>query len=177
MYRERLSRVVVEDYRAGHPRLLPPGSPCRGEAAELHVRERRGFAVERACDLLSGGIAMRVQNAVAAVGGFARQRQLARMPIELRAPADQLPDDFRPLLDQRPHGVQVAESIARDERVLLVEFDVIVFPERDRDTALGVLRRRFLEGVLGDHQNTTRFGKLDGGTQPRYTGADNEKIR
>ena len=53
---------------------------------------------QRPPDLRPRGIAMRVENAIAAVRALARQHQLATFAVEVRAPAKQFLDPQRAFL-------------------------------------------------------------------------------
>ena len=96
--------------------------------------------VERARNLAAGGIAVRVQHAAAAVRAFAGEQQAAALTIELGAPVDQLVNRRRPFLHQCAHGPRVAQAVAGDQRVLLVQFDLVVVAQRGGDSALRVFR-------------------------------------
>ena len=81
---------------------------------------------------------MRVQDAVAAVRALARECQLVALAVERGAPLDQFLNRRRTLFHQRAHGDRVAQTIAGIQRVLFVQFDLVVVAERDRDATLRV---------------------------------------
>src|SRR5205823_763798 len=99
------------------------------------------------------------------------------LAVERCAPLDQLLNRRGAFLDERMYGLAIAQAIARLQRVLLMETDLVVIAQRDRDATLRVFGRGFAKAVLGDYQDAARFGKLDGRTQPRYSGSYDEKIR
>ena len=170
-------RALLVDQRAGRLAVFDQQVRDHGVAAEFDVGQRGGLAVERAGDLAPGGIAVRVQHAVAAVRAFAREGEAVALAVELRAPLDQLLDGARTLLHQRAHGVAVAQPVAGGERVLLVQFHFVVVAERHGDAALRVLRGGFAQRVLGHHQHAAGGGQFDGRAQSGYSGADHEEIR
>ncbi len=133
--------------------------------------------VERARDFAAGGIAVGVQNAVAAVRPFAGEGQLAAFAVELRAPVDQLPDGRGTLFHQGVDGGAVAQAVPRVERIPLVQFHLVVVAQRDGDPALRVLRGGFVQALLGHHQHRPGRGQVDGGAQPRHAGADYQEVR
>ena len=83
----------------------------------------------------------------------------------------------RPLFDQRVNGRAVAQAVAGEQRVLLVQFHLVVVAQRDRDATLRVFGRGFAEAVLGDDQDRARFGEFDCRAQPRHSGSYYKKIR
>ena len=103
--------------------------------------------------------------------------QLPAFAIELRAPVDQLLDGRRAFFHQRAHRRRIAQAIPGVQRVLLVQAHVVVVAERDRDAALRVLRRRFAQAVLRDHEHLARVRQFDGGAQSGHARADHQKVR
>ena len=89
------ARFAVPQERAGHA-IVEKQIDGRGVTAKRHIGKRRGLAVERLRDFAAGGIAMRMQNAIAAVRAFARKREMAAFAIERGAPLDQLFDGRGP---------------------------------------------------------------------------------
>ena len=132
--------------------------------------------VESARNFVAGGVAVRVQDPVAAVRALAGECQPAAFVIELRAPIDELLDSGRPLFHQSVDGGPVAQSVAGVKGVLLVQLHLVVIPERYGDATLRVLGGRLAEALLGDHQHLARFGQFDGGTHAGHSGADHEKV-
>ena len=59
-----------------------------GEAGELDAVDGRGFAIEGAGDLATGGVAMGVEDAVAGVGSFAGEEEAGAILVEVGAPFD-----------------------------------------------------------------------------------------
>ena len=123
-------------------------------------------------------IAVRVEHAVPAVGALAREGEAQSVLIEVRAPVDQLVDAARPLLDEHPHRLGIAQTVARGERVLLVQGDLVIFAERGGDAALRVLGVAVGGKVLGEeHDLALGDGDLDGGPQSGDPAADHDVIR
>ena len=96
--------------------------------------------------------------------------------IELRAPVDQILNGGGAFFDQRVDGVLVAESVARVERVLLVQRDLIVVAERHGDAALRVFGRGLAQGVFGDHENAAGLRQFDCRAQTGDAGANDQKV-
>ena len=82
--------------------------------------------VERPRDLVSRRIALRVQDAAAAVRALAPEGQPRAFPVELGAPLDELLDGRGPLFDQGVDGRLVAQPVASRKRILLVQFHFVV---------------------------------------------------
>ena len=82
---------------------------------------------------------MSVQDAPPAVRAFLSEGQPGALAVELGAPLDQLFDRGRPLPDQHAHCGPVAQPVARRQRILLVQLDLVVLTQRHRNPALRVL--------------------------------------
>ncbi len=119
---------------------------------------------------------MGVQDAVAAVRALAGEGQAAGFAVELRAPIDELLDGGGAFLDERVHGGAVAQAVAGVEGVLLVKLHLVVVAESHGDAALGVFGGRFVQALLGHHQDAAGGRQFDGGAQPGHARADDQKI-
>ena len=119
---------------------------------------------------------MRVQNSVAAVRAFASERELGSNSIELRTPVDELLNAVGTFFDEDASGVFVDEAVARVDGVLQVKADLIFIAKRDGDSALRVLRGRFSQLLLREHEHAARFRERDGSTKPRDSSADDDEI-
>jgi hypothetical protein len=97
-----------------------------GEALEDNIRLLSGMVTKRPHDLASSGIAVGVQHAVAAMRAFAGEHKLASVAIESRAPFDKLLNGSRAFLYQDAYGVNIAEPVSGENRVLFVQLDFIV---------------------------------------------------
>ena len=126
-----------------------------GEALKGDIFERGGLAAKSARDFAAGGIAMRVQDAVAAVRAFAREQEARSFAIEAVPQSMSCSMAAGASSTSVRTAVRVAEAVAGDESVLLVKLDFIVIVERDGDAALRVLGRGFAQAVFGD-DNTGR---------------------
>ncbi len=133
--------------------------------------------IEGAADFASGGIAVGVQHAVAAVRALAGEGELGALLIELRAPLDQFLDAQRAFLDEDARRVAVAEAVAGNQRVLQVQADLVLVAERDSDAALGVLRVRFAEFELGQTEHAPIGRQLNGSPHAGDAGAHDNEIR
>ena len=149
-----------------------------GVAAERDVGQRRGFAIQRARDLAAGGIAVRVQNAVAAVRAFAREGELAALAVELRAPLDQLLNRGRALFHQRVHRGAIAQAVAGDTGC----------PASCSATSSSSLSATAMPPCAYSEEDSRRLsfattstvaglGQFDGRAQPGDAGADDKKVR
>ena len=83
------------------------------------------------------------------MGAFASELELAAATLELNSPLDTALDLVGPLIGEGLDGVGVAESRAGLQGVLLVEADIGVVAESDRDTALSVRGSRLCGAVFG----------------------------
>ena len=84
---------------------------------------------------------MRVQNAAAAVCALAREHELRTFTVELRAPVDQFvngPAGASSTSFRTAAGI--AQSITCDERIVLMQLDIVLITQRGGDTALRVCR-------------------------------------
>src|SRR5581483_5286451 len=82
------------------------------EFTNSYFRKGFGFGIKRALNFASGGIAVRVQNPIAAVRAFAPECQLGAVAVELSSPGDQLFDPLGCVLDQNLGGFRIAEPVA-----------------------------------------------------------------
>ena len=147
-----------------------------GEAAELDIRQAGGVAVEGFGDLAAGGIAVGVENAVARMSAFAAEHELAVFAVEFSAPLEELFDDVGAFGDEGADGLLVAEAVASHEGVADVEVEAVVLGHGGGDAALGVLRRGLAELILGEEQNASGGGELNGGTETGDAGADDQEV-
>ena len=91
---------------------------------------------------------MRVQDSIARMGAFASKQQIGTFAVEGCSPFDQLLDEGGSFFDERADGFEIAEAIAGNERVLLMQLHFVVVAEGNRDAALRVLRGGFAQAVF-----------------------------
>jgi hypothetical protein len=103
---------------------------------------------------------------------FTREYQLRPFAIEFRAPLDQFLDGIGTVLDKRVHSIRIAQACACDQRILLMQLDVVIIAECRGDAALGVLGRGLAERILGDHNDAAHRRKLNGCAQTCNTRTD-----
>ncbi len=117
-----------------------------------------GFCLEvkRAANLLSGGVAMCVQDAVATMGAFASEREFGPIAIELCSPGDELFNALRSFFDENARGLLIAKAVAGNECVLQVQADFIFVAERGGDASLCILCSRLLDFKLGEDEHASR---------------------
>ncbi|OAH11423.1 hypothetical protein STSP_53730 [Streptomyces jeddahensis] len=108
---------------------------------------------ERAGDLGAGRVAARVCDTAAVVAALAGELDVAglRGRVEVGAGVDEAPDRVGALGDEDAHGLLVAQSCARDERVLEVLLGGVPVAEGGRDAALRPARGAVVQPGLGDH--------------------------
>ena len=76
------------------------------------------------------------------------------------------------------HSFHVAQPRARIERVRLVQFNLVLFRECDRDTALRVFRVRLARALFGQHRDArARARDLKRSTQSGNAAADDDEVR
>ncbi len=107
------------------------------------------------------------------------QQSAFPIAVEPGAHGDQLVDATRALVDEHPHGVDVAEPGAGGERVgevLVGRVDVAT--EHRGHAALGPPRGGLVELALGEHPDaqTRLVGGAHGGRQPRHPAPDDEQV-
>ena len=129
---------TFEDYRPHDTAILHQEVHHSGIAGEMHAWAPRGLLVKRTRDLPTCGIAVRMQDTVAAVGPFAGKSKFATLTVELGTPLDEFFDCPGTFVDQRVNGCRIAETIAGIERILLVEGDLIIVTQGGSYPALGI---------------------------------------
>src|SRR5258707_8802630 len=122
-----------------------------------------------AADFASGGVAMRVQDARAAVCGFASEGKLGAGTIEFGAPFDELCNVLGTFFDEESHGFCAAEAIASVEGVLLVQTNFVFVAKRDCDAALRPGGGGIAEVGFGEDQDAAGAAEFNGGAQPGNT--------
>jgi hypothetical protein len=93
---------------------------------------------ERPHDLAPGGIAMGMQDAVAAVSAFTSEDKLCTPAIECGSPFNELLNGSGAFFDQSANCVDIAESVAGKNRVLFVQLNFVVVAECNSYAALRV---------------------------------------
>src|SRR5579875_2580032 len=116
-------------------------------------------------------------NAATPVGAFAREREPGALAIELSAPCDQLLDGGRTFFDQGANCFGIAEAVAGNEGVLLVQFDLIVVAESRSYASLRIFGGRFLQTVFGDDKHPAGRGELNCGAETCNAGPYDDVIR
>ena len=133
------------------------------ELADGNVFQSLAFGVESPQNLASRGIAVGVQDAVAAVRAFPAEGELGALAIEFGAPLNQFVDALGSVFHQHLGRFGIAKAIAGLQRVLQVKTDLVLVAERGRDATLGPLRVRFRDFALGQHEDRARCRQFDGG--------------
>ena len=132
---------------------------------------------ERAGDLAAGRVA-RVQHATHGVRAFAAERGRAvGVAIEVGAPVEELAHVVRPLVDEHLDRRHVAQAGAGLERVVAVQVDAVVGPQRRGNAALRVSGVALGAVGLGDQQDRAVRHQVNGRTQAGDAAADHDEIR
>jgi hypothetical protein len=117
-----------------------------------------------------------VEDARAAVGGFAGERELGARAVEFGAPFDELGDVARAFFDQEGNRFGIAEAVAGVDGVLLVEADFVFVGEGNGDAALGVGGGGFGEVGFSEDQDAAGLAEFDGGADACDAGAYDEVV-
>ena len=116
--------LALAEHVQGHPRHAAVGGGHQVDRQRVLDHLDLGGPLDRGdqrpLDLGAGRVAAGVGDAVAVVAALAGQRQDAVVLVEHGAPADQLADRLRPLVDQDPYRLAVAGPRTGDQGVLLV---------------------------------------------------------
>ncbi len=115
------------------------------------------------------------------VAALAGERQVTgRLAVEGGAHRDQLVDPRRALVDEHPHGVDVAQPRTGGQRVGQVQVGrVLVAAEHRRDAALGPAGRGLGELALGQHPDVRRaraVGEADRRREAGDAAANDEHV-
>src|SRR5690242_6094127 len=116
-----------------------------------------------------------MKHPAAAVSAFAGEEQASSFAIKGCSPFDELFDSSRTFFDERAYSFDIAESVTGQDRILLVEFDLIIVAESDRDSALCIFGRRLAQAVFGDDQNTARTCQFYGCSKACYACPGDDK--
>src|SRR6266446_7748185 len=141
--------------------------------AKLLKSENAGHSSDKA---RSGGIALRVQDAVAAVGALARERKLGSVAIKLCAPLDQFFNARRTFFDEHADGFHIAQAVSGDERVLKVQAHFVFVAKGGCDSYLRVVHSGVAHLTLGEHEHAADVGKFNSSAEPGNAGADDQEI-
>ncbi len=117
-----------------------------------------------------------MQNAIAAVRALTAEQQFFAFAIEGGTPVDEAFDFGWAFFHQNANGFGIAKTIAREERVLLMQSDVVIVAERCRDATLRIFGGRFAQTVFRNDEDAPNTCQFDGGAQSRYSSSDDNKI-
>ena len=113
-----------------------------------------------------------VQYPVAAAGALACEQQLAFLGRLQRGPANEFLDAFRSFFEQHFHGFDVAETVARAQRVLQMETDFVLIAEQRPVRRY----RRLASLTFGQDDDGACLRQFNGGPQPGDTGANHQEL-
>ena len=142
------------------------------ERSQRNVLQRLRLLVEQAQDFFARRCPMRVQNSTAGVGVFQPEYQLCSVVL---SPADQFVNALRRFFQQELYRGQIANPIARLERILQVQTDFILIAQ-PRRIAFRIVRLEVGEFFLGKHKHTPGLGQFDGRAQAGDARADHHEI-
>ena len=168
--------MLVKDKRPGAAAAFDDQVDGKMIVQPLDASLPHRFTDQHAHHLVSGRVAASSQDTASAVRRFASEGKFASGFVELGAPSDEFLNPCRPLFDQHAHRLLAAQPMTGFERVGQMNSDVVLFAQRDRDTAL-CMNRTALEGMaLGQHQHPTASAEFDSCTQTGDAAADDEKV-
>src|ERR1700758_4066570 len=128
--------------------------------------------VEQAQDFFARRCSLRVQNSTASVGIFQSEYQLCSMML---SPCDQFVNALRRFFQQEFHRSQIANPIARRDRILQVQTDFIFIAQPGR-IAFWIIRLEAGEFFLGKHKHTSGLGQCNCRTQASDARADHHEV-
>src|SRR5947209_19648912 len=132
---------------------------------------------QRANNLTSCRISVRVQDSAARVRGLAREDEPSSFAVELRAPVNQLLYVARTIFDHHAHRPLVAKPRASVQCVLFVKRNFVLFRESDGDSALRVFSIRFVRAIFRkDCDASARACKFYSGAKASDSAADYYEI-
>jgi len=137
---------------------------------QMEMRDSVSASEEGSANFASGGVAMRVENARAAVSGLTSEGEFGTGAIEFGAPFDELRDVFWTFFDKERDSFGAAEAVASVEGVLLVETNFVLIAERDSDTALCPRCRGIAEIRFCEDENAAGGTEFDRGAQTGNAG-------
>lgn len=110
---------------------------------------------------------MSMQDPSLAVGPLAPQGEVRPLPIEARAPFDQLERTRWPLLDEHVDRAFMTQTIPGLKGVTVVQLDLVIVGEDRRKASLSFVGGRVRRSVFGqDRDLPTARGNLDCSAQP-----------
>lgn len=120
-----------------------------------------------------------MNNSPVSVTAFAAQLEIAGRFVasEFRAPLEQLANHFRPFLHQDLDDVLFTQARPRDERVLDVRSEGVVFAQDTGNPSLGMIRVGIERFLFGHHLDRARVRRQKGEHQARDSASDNQIIR
>ena len=172
----------------GHHAPAPPPLDDQVEGEPL-LHHRRGGGLDRLhqrpLDLHAGGGPAGVHDPRHRVATLPGQGQLAvGVPVEHRPEGDQVLDPRRPLVDEHPHRIGVAQAGAGGQGVGPVQVGGVgVAAEHRGHAALGPTGGRLVEVALGEHADPQAGiavggdgGRLHRGRKPGDAAAQDQEI-
>ena len=107
---------------------------------------------------------------------FLREREVAVLLVEVRAEANELLHPVRPFVHEHVDGFRVAQARAGEQRILVMEFGLVVVREDGGDASLRIASIAVEERLLRDHKNALRLAQLQRRIEPGDARADNDNV-
>ena len=166
----------VDEAHAKTSAVFDDGADRQRVRQHANARNRGDAVPQHAPDLAPRRIG-RVQHAPHAVRAFGCERRLTiGAAIETRAPFDQLARIARTFFAKDVNGALVAEPVARDHRVVGVQFGRVVFADRRGDAALRVFGVALVRIGFRDDDDIAGRRQLNRGAKPRDSAADDDDV-
>lgn len=173
---ELLTGVFVEDYR-------PTTAPSLDDEIHRKVVIQAGDPLlsnrlrhERSNHLISRRVTSRAKNTATAMRGFPRKCEFPPGLVELRSPVDELLNAIRPFLHKNTYCLSAAQPMARLHRIRQMDGDIVLFAQRDRNTALCEDRIALERMPFGEHDHSPDPAEFQRGTKPGHSAPDDEEI-
>ena len=166
----------VEDPHAAGCAVLRHQHSSTRQYSRTVTRRHAREAAERQLDVRARGVAAGVEDARAAVGALAAERDVTLDAVEGHAEAHQVGDALRRLARQDAGGLFVDEAGAGGDRVAQVQLRRVVRPDGRGDAALGVLRVALVDGALGEDEDAAVVLREQRREQPGDAGPDDNVI-
>ena len=128
-------------------------------------------------DLAPGRVAAGPEDAPLAVRRLPGQGDTRPLPVETGTPVDQLQRAPRALLDQHPDSPLMTQTVARRDRVLEMQGELIVVRKNGGHPALGLVAGRVARTVLGQDRHPPATPRnLEGGSEPGNAASRNDGV-
>ncbi len=161
---------VIENGNAGHAPRVCKKCSRKDKWCDRNVFQGMRFGVKRAQDFGGGGFILGMQNAIVAPCAILAENKFCISG----SPGDQLLDSLDAFLNQNFCGGLMAKTVARSQRVLQMQADLVLVAE---SVGTVVLRVGGRDGIfLGENEHTSCSGQFDRGPQSRDSGSNDNEV-